>query len=353
VVSFFGKKTASWVGIDIGSSSVKLVELSKRGSLVRLEAYAIVPLPPTAVVDGNVQEVQPVTDAIARAVKICGLKNGSAVAAVPSSAVIIKRMELSKELSEVELEDQVKVEADQFIPYPLDEVALDFEVLGESRTNPELNDLLLVACRRDDVDQREDAINAAGLKCEIVDVDTYAIERVFSQLIDDGISEDDMVAMVDIGAATLTLNVIRDHKIIYNREQSFGGNELTTNIHHQYGMAIDEVGQALRLGEMSLDIQESAIQPFRMTVSQQVSRALQFFYSSGVQHPLSKIYVCGGVASIDGLVKILSDELDLPVDIANPFLQMDVCVKVNNERLGKDTPALVKACGLALRSFDQ
>ncbi|MGY8870193.1 MAG: type IV pilus assembly protein PilM [Pseudomonadales bacterium] len=353
MVSFFGKKTASWVGVDIGSSSVKLVVLSRHGNLVGLDAYAIVSLPPTAVVDGNIQEVQAVTEAIERAVKICALKQGSAIAAVPSSAVIIKRMELSKAFSEVELEDQVKVEADQFIPYPLDEVALDFEILGESRTHPELNDLLLVACRRDDVDQREDAINAAGLKCEIVDVDTYAIERAFPMLINEDLKSDDMVAIVDVGAATLTLNVIRDHKIIYNREQSFGGNDLTTNIHHQYGMAIDEVEQALRLGEISEEVQESVIQPFRLTVSQQVSRALQFFYSSGVQHQLTKIYLCGGVASIDGLTDILSDELGIPVNTANPFAQMDVSVKVNKERLVKDTPALVKACGLALRSFDQ
>ena len=353
MVSFFGKKTASWVGVDIGSSSVKLVVMSRHGSLIGLDAYAIVSLPPTAVVDGNIQEVQPVTEAVERAIKICGIKQGSAITAVPSSAVIIKRMELSKSFSEIELEDQVKVEADQFIPYPLDEVALDFEILGESRTHPELNDLLLVACRRDDVDQREDAINAAGLKCEIVDVDTYAVERVFPMLLDEDLKSDEMVAIVDVGATTLTLNVIRDHKIIYNREQSFGGNELTTNIHHQYGMAIDEVEQALRLGEISEEVQESVIQPFRLTVSQQVSRALQFFYSSGVQHQLSKIYLCGGVASIDGLVNILSDELDLPVNIANPFAQMDVSAKVNKERLVKDTPALVKACGLALRSFDQ
>ncbi|SFF86511.1 MULTISPECIES: type IV pilus assembly protein PilM [Neptunomonas] len=353
MVSFFGKKTASWVGVDIGSSSVKLVVLSRHGSLIGLDAYAVVSLPPTAVVDGNLQEVQAVTEAIGRAIKICGIKQGNAIAAVPSSAVIIKRMELSSAFSEVELEDQVKVEADQFIPYPLDEVALDFEILGESRSRPELNDLLLVACRRDDVDQREDAINAAGLKCEVVDVDTYAIERVFPMLLNDNLKSDEMVAIIDVGAATLTLNVMRDHKIIYNREQSFGGNDLTTNIHHQYGMAIDEVEQALRLGEISEEVQETVIQPFRLTVSQQVSRALQFFYSSGVQHQLTKIYLCGGVASIDGLVDIIGEELGIPVSIANPFEQMDIGVKVNKERLVKDTPALVKACGLALRSFDQ
>ncbi len=350
---FFGKKAASWVGVDIGSSSVKLVALSRHGSTIGLDAYATVSLPPTAVVDGSVQEVQPVAEAISRAAKICGLKQALAVAAVPSSAVIIKRMELSKAFTNIELEDQVKVEADQFIPYPLDEVALDFEVIGESRAHPDLNELLLVACRRDDVDQREDAINAAGLKCQIVDVDTYAMERVFPVLLTEQHSSEEMIAIVDVGAATLTLNVLRDQKIIYNREQSFGGNDLTTSIHHQFGMSVDEVEQALRLGEISQEVQEAMVQPFRFTIAQQVSRALQFFYSSGVQHQLTRIYVCGGATAIDGLVDILTEELGVPVSLANPFAQMDIGSRVNRERLLKDTPSLVKACGLALRSFDQ
>ena len=262
-------------------------------------------------------------------------------------------MELSKAFTNIELEDQVKVEADQFIPYPLDEVALDFEVIGESRAHPDLNELLLVACRRDDVDQREDAINAAGLKCQIVDVDTYAMERVFPVLLTEQHSSEEMIAIVDVGAATLTLNVLRDQKIIYNREQSFGGNDLTTSIHHQFGMSVDEVEQALRLGEISQEVQEAMVQPFRFTIAQQVSRALQFFYSSGVQHQLTRIYVCGGATAIDGLVDILTEELGVPASLANPFAQMDIGSRVNRERLLKDTPSLVKACGLALRSFDQ
>lgn len=351
--SLFGKKAAGWVGVDIGSSSVKLVALSRHGNRIGLDAYAVVALPPTAVVDGNVQEVNAVADAISRGVKICSAQQSSAVTAVPSSAVIIKRIELSKAFSELELEEQVKVEADQFIPYPLDEVALDFEVVGESVSHPDLNEILLVACRKDDVEQREDAINAGGLKCGIVDVDTYAVERVFPLLLNEDLTSKEMVAIVDVGAATLTLNVVRDSKIIYNREQSFGGNDLTTSIHHQFGMAVDEVEQALRLGEVSQEVQEALVLPFRYTISQQISRALQFFYSSGVQHQLSKIYLCGSTVSIDGLVDVLQEELGVSVALANPFADMEVGAKVNRERLLKDTPALVKACGLALRSFDQ
>ncbi|QLE96512.1 type IV pilus assembly protein PilM [Neptunomonas phycophila] len=353
MVSLFRKKTASWVGVDIGSSSVKLVALSRHGSSIGLDAYAIVALPPSAVVDGNVQEINAVSEAIERGVKICGIRQANTICAVPSSSVIIKKIELSNVFTEIELEEQVKVEADQFIPYPLDEVALDFEIVGPTANNPDLNEILLVACRRDDVDQREDAINAAGLKCEIVDVDTYAMERVFPILINENLKADDMVAIVDVGAATLTLNVVRNGQIIYNREQSFGGNDLTTSIHHQYGMAIDEVEQALRLGEVSDEVKEIMVYPFRFTIAQQVSRALQFFYSSGVQSQLERIYLCGGAASIDGIGDVLTEELSMSVTLAKPFDDMNIGAKVNRERLIKDTPALVKACGLALRSFDQ
>ena len=353
MVSLFRKKASSWVGVDIGSSSVKLVALSRHGSSIGLDAYAIVALPPSAVVDGNVQELNVVSEAIERGVKICGIRQASTIAAVPSSSVIIKKIELSQSFTELELEEQVKVEADQFIPYPLDEVALDFEIVGPAASNPDLNEILLVACRREDVDQREDAINAAGLKCEIMDVDTYAVERVFPMLINENLKSEDMVAIVDVGAATLTLNVVKEGKIIYNREQSFGGNDLTTSIHHQYGMAVDEVEQALRLGEISDEVKEVMVYPFRHTIAQQISRALQFFYSSGVQYQLQKIYLCGGAASIDGITEILSEELSLPVAIGRPFEQMDIGPKINRDRLQKDTPALLKACGLALRSFDQ
>lgn len=353
MVSLFGKKSVNWVGVDIGSSSVKVVSLSKSGNVVELGAYAVVPLPPTAVVDGNVQELQPVADAVAKAAKICGVKQGGAVTAVPSSSVIMKRLELSKELTEYELEEQIKIEADQFIPYSLDEVALDFEVLGESPSHSALNELLLVACRRDDVDQREDVVNSAGLKCEVVDVDMYAIERILPLLEGEQENSDDqLVAVVDIGAATLTLNVLRGGQITYNREQSFGGGDLTTNIHHQSGMAIEEVEQALRQGELSSEMHESMVLPFRVTVAQQVSRALQFFYSSGAQHQINRIYICGGTASIVGLSDVLADELGVPVAVADPFTKMKVGAKVNPARLEKDMPSLVKACGLALRSLE-
>ena len=348
----FNKKTATLVGVDIGSSSVKLVVLSREKRTIFLDSYAVVGLPASAIVDGHVQELGVVAEAIEKGVKICGSKLDSAITGVPSSAVIIKHLDISNAFSEAELEDQIKIEADQFIPYPLDEVAIDFEVQGPHSTNPELNRILLVACRNNDVIQREASVNSAGLSCRVVDVDTFAIERLLSYLNRESVESDELVASVDIGASTMTINVMHQGAIIYNREQGFGSNELTNSIHIQCGMSVEEVEQSFRLNEISIEIEAMLIEPFRDTVVQQISRALQFYYSSNVQNQLSKIYLSGGCSSIKGLVELLEEELGITVVLTNPFSTMQVQAKINKERLNKDAPVLAKACGLALRFFD-
>lgn len=350
--AFFGKKESSQVGVDIGSSSVKLVSLSHHSGQVSLDAYAIVPMPPAAVIDGNVQDVAQVADAVERAAKVAGGSLGGVVVAVPSSAVISKHIEMSNAFNELELEEQVKLEADQFIPYPLDEVAIDFEVSGPAEHAPELNKILVVACRRGDVEQREDAINGAGLRCEVVDVDTYAVERVFAELEGPAGHEEDLVGIVDIGAATLTLNVFRNGQIVYNREQAFGGNELTNSIHQHFSIPLEEVEQKLRQGELESETQQLFVLPFRSNVAQQVSRALQFFYSSGVHSELSRLYLMGGTAAISGLAELIQQEISVNTFNANPFEHMTINSKINRDRLAVDAPTLVKACGLAMRPVE-
>lgn len=353
MLSFLNKQEKGWVGIDIGSSSVKLVALSKRGKNLALDSYSVVPLPVSAVIDSSVQDVEQVSEAIEKAVKLCSSSLKNAVTAVPSSAVISKKIELSSAFTEFELEDQVKLEADRFIPYPLDEVALDFEVMGPvENSSAELNEIMLVACRRDDVEQREDAINGAGLKCEVVDVDRFSIERAYPLVLAEAAAGSELVGLVDIGASTLTLNVFKNGEIVYNREQAFGGNDLSNVIHQQSGMPIAEVEHQLRTGELSEEIQQTLVIPFRSTVSQQVSRALQFFYSSGPHNELSKLYLLGGTATIGGLADQLQAEVGVVTETANPFVSMAVDSKINPSRLERDAPTLVKACGLALRCFD-
>lgn len=347
--AFSGKKDTSLVGVDIGSSSVKLVALKNQSGQFSLQGYAIIPIPPGAVIDGNVQDVAQVSDAVERAARVASGDLGGVVVAVPSSAVITKRIEISGAFSELELEDQVKVEADQFIPYPLDEVAIDFEVVGPCAHNADLNEILVVACRRDDVELREDAINSSGLRCVVVDVDTYAVERAYTMLDQESREEGELVGVVDVGAATLTLNVFRDGAIVYSREQAFGGSELTNSVHQYTGMPIAEVDQKLRMDELPSDVKQMFVEPFRSTVAQQVSRALQFFYSSGVHSELRCLYLVGGSAAIEGLEQQVQQEIGVSTFMGNPFERMTVNAKINRHRLAAEAPALVKACGLAMR----
>jgi type IV pilus assembly protein PilM len=353
VLSLLGNKSGAWVGVDIGSSSVKLVALSKSGADYSLNSYAVVALPASTVVDGGIQQITEVSAAIEKALRKIGLKLTSAVAAVPSSAVITKKLQISNLFDEFELEEQVKIEADQFIPYPLDEVSLDFEVIGPVEGVANLDDILVVACRRGDVEQREEAINGAGLKCEIIDVDTYAMERVYPCLVGDSVKPGELVGLADVGASTLTLNVFRDGVIIYSREQAFGGNDLVNAIQQQYGMPAAEAEQALRHNELSDDIRDMLVMPFRQTIAQQVSRSMQFFYSSGVQQQLAKLIIAGGAVSIEGIEPLMEAEVGIPTVVANPFAAMKISSKLNKQRLEAEAPLLTKACGLAMRSFDQ
>lgn len=204
------KKANTLLGIDISSTSVKLLELSRSGGRYKVEAYAVEPLPPNAVVEKNIVELEGVGQALSRVLVKAKTNLKSAVVAVAGSAVITKTIEMEAGLSEDELENQLKIEADQYIPYPLEEVAIDFEVQGLSARNPERVDVLLAACRKENVEVREAALALAGLTAKVVDVEAYALERSYALLSSQlGADTDQLtVAVVDIGATMTTLSVL-------------------------------------------------------------------------------------------------------------------------------------------------
>jgi len=351
VVSLFRKKSAGWIGVDIGSSSVKLVALSRSGRDTQIDSYAIVHLPAGAVVDGKIEIPHEVSSAVERGLKICGGRYSHAVVSVPSSAVITKRLQINNLFTGIDLEDQVKVEADQFIPYPLEEVALDFEVLGPVAKDPNLNEILIVACRKESSESREEAVVNAGLKCGVIDVDTYSMERMLSLL--EPKSGEKLHAVVDLGASTLGLNVFKNGNLVYNREQAFSGADLSASIQQSYSMSHEEAELSLRENSFDKEVYESLIEPYTDTVAQHVSRALQFFYSSGIHGQLDKCYLAGGVSGIPHLCNRLEEELGIRAVLTDPFTNMLVSPRLNQERLHRVAPMLAKACGLALRSFDQ
>src|SRR3989344_5753616 len=355
MLPFLGKKASTAkLGIDISSTSVSPRELSRSGNRYRVEAYAVEPLPPNAVVEKNIAELEGVGQALQRVVAKAKTGCKSAVVAVSGSAVITKMIEMDAWLSDEELENQLKIEADQYIPYPLEEVAIDFEVQGPAPRAPGRVEVLLAACRKENVEIREAALALAGLTAKVVDDEAYALERSYGLLASQLVTGHGelTVAVVDIGATMTTLSVLHNGRTIYTREQLFGGRQLTEEIQRRYGLSQEEAGLAKKQGGLPDDYDSEVLLPFKEAVVQQVSRSLQFFFAAGQFHDVDCILLAGGTASIPGLDHMIQQKIGTQTLVANPFAAMALSGKVNAGALASDAPALMIACGLALRSFD-
>ena len=357
-MGFLKRKKPNILGLDISSTSVKLLELAQDGDKYRVQSLAVEPLPDNAVIEKNIQDVEAVGETILKAVKRSGTKVKDAAVAVAGSAVITKIINMPAGLSDSDLEAQIEMEADQYIPYPLEEINLDFEVIGESENNPDTVDVLLAASRSENIELRSAALALGGLHPKIVDVEAYTIENS-SKLIahqmkrdEESANEDTIIAVVDIGATMTSLNVVENNQLVYTREQSFGGKQLTEEIMRRYGLAYDEAGRLKKEGGLPDNYIPEVLEPFKETIAQQVSRFLQFFYTSGQHNAVDLIVLAGGCASIPGIDELVESQLDTATVIANPFAEMSLSSKVNPQGLSNDAPSLMIACGLAMRSFD-
>nr|WP_211369427.1 pilus assembly protein PilM [Pseudoxanthomonas kalamensis] len=352
-VGLLPKSQPPLVGVDISSTAVKLLQLSRAGNRFRVEHYAVEPLPPNAVVEKNIVEVEAVAEAIRRAVTRAGTKAKFAAAAVAGSAVITKIIPMPAELDEMELEAQVELEAVNYIPYPIDEVNLDFEVLGPVPNNPEMVQVLLAASRSENVELRQSALELAGLTARVMDVEAFAVENAFALIANElAVPADGLVALVDIGATMTTLNVLRDGRSVYSREQVFGGKQLTDEVMRRYGLTYEEAGMAKRQGGLPDSYEVEVLEPFKEATVQQISRLLQFFYAGSEFNRVDQIVLAGGCAALIGLPEMVEEQLGVPTLVANPLAQMTLGQRVQAHALAQDAPALMIATGLALRSFD-
>ncbi len=354
LAKLFAQKKPQLVGLDISSTSVKLLELSLTGKGYRVDAFAAEPLPPNSVVEKNIADVEAVGEAIRRVAKRSGSRTKNVCVAVAGSSVITKVITMPASLSEDDMESQIELEADQYIPYSLDEVNLDFEILGTSDDNPDTVDVLLAASRSENVDSRVAAVELGGLTAKIVDIEAYTLENAFGLIAPQvpGGTDGKTVAIIDIGATMTTLSVLHDEKIIYTRDQVFGGKQLTEEIQRRYGLSYEEAGMAKRQGGLPDNYIPEVLDPFKDAMAQQVSRSLQFFFSSSQHNSVSHIVLAGGSASIPGADELIEERVGTSTTVANPFTNMSLASKVKAQALSNDAPALMIACGLALRSFD-
>jgi len=351
----FQPKAPPLFGLDISSSSVKMLEIVDAGKAAyRVERYSIEPLPRDAVVDGNINNLEAVTEAVRRAHKRLGTRTRHVAMAVPTGAVISKKIVVAAGLADNELELQVETEANQYIPFALEEVNLDFQSLGPSAANPEEQEVLIAATRKEKVEDRVAVAESAGLKALVMDVESFAQQAALGlvvQSLPNG-GKDQNVAVVDVGANVMNVTVLRNDQSVYTREQAFGGNQLTQDIVSRYGMSPEEAENAKRTGGLPDDFDAEVLRPFMENLSMEVQRALQFFFTSTQYHSIDHILLAGGSAVIPGLDAIVNTRTQVPSSIANPFASMQTSPRVQLKRLMIDAPSLIVACGLAMRRFD-
>ncbi len=350
--ALFSSQSQPLLGLDLSSSSVKLVELSGSATTgYRLERYAIEPLPKGAITDGNVENLEAVSEAVKRAWKKSGTKIRNVAMALPSAAVITKKIMLPGGLSEEALELQVETEANQYIPFALDEVSLDFSVIGPAPNAPDDVEVLLAASRKEKVEDRVAVAQAAALKPVIMDIESFATrataERVIKLMPNEG--EGQIIALFSIGAYTTTISATLNGQAIYEREQAFGGAQLTQDIARAYGLSADEAEAKKRADDLPENYERDLLQPFADNIALEVTRALQFFFTSTPYSRVDQILLAGGCAVIPGLVDVVGTRTQASTSILNPFKGMDMSAQVREKQARLDAPSLLVATGLAMR----
>jgi type IV pilus assembly protein PilM len=351
----FKAKMPPLIGADISSSAVKMVEIESAGKgMYRIERYAIEPLPKDSLMEGNINNLDAVSDAVKRCHKRLGSNIKNIALALPNAAVISKKILVPAGQNEEDLALQVETEANQYIPFAIEEVNLDFQVLGPAPNNPEDIEVLIAASRKDKIIDRVAVAEAAGLKAAVMDVDVFAAQTAFelieSQFPDKG--KDQNIAIIDVGASIMAVNVLRNDQSIYMREQPFGGNQLTQEIQNRFGLSPEEAEAAKRAGGLPENYETDVLAPFMDMLGLEVARALQFFFTSTQHNKIDHIVLTGGCAAITGVDEAVSKRVQINTVIGNPFINMQISSKVRAKSLTQDAPSLMVACGLAMRRFD-
>lgn len=351
--SLWKKKTDLIVGIDIGSHAVKAVLLSRSSERYVLESYAIEPMPRGVVVDREIQDIDSIGKVIGKIRKKITKSVKHAAIAVSGQTVINKVIYMDATLTEQELASQIEIEADSLIPYPLDEVSLDFEALDINESDPSKINVLLSAARTESVEARASALENGGFQAKVVDVESYALSRAHELCVanlPEG-AADKVIALVDIGATMTLFSVSMGGDHIYSRDQLFGSEQYTRSIASFYNKTHEEAELAKTTNDLPSNAQLEVLAPFYTILVQQIRRAIQMFLTTSGQEKIDYIVLSGGTALQEGITKVLSEELDIPTVIANPFVDVDLAEGIDAEKLEQIAPQLQVAVGLALRSF--
>ncbi len=351
---FISQKQTSLIGVDIGSSSVRVVELEKHKDQYKIHSYGSQALPEDVFEGKHIKDIEKLSFAIQEAVDNANTKTTSVAVAVPDSSVITKIIQLDRDLSDSEREELVIIEADKHIPYPIDEVSLDYEIIGPNAKNDSRDDILVVATRGEIVNSLIELMKASGLQAKVVDVESYVVERAASLFAQEMPNEgsNSRIAIFDIGEIYTKLTVLDDRKAVFSREETFGFRQLAEEISRRYDIPTDKVTKLRKRGQLPDDARVEVIEPFKETISMQGKRALHFYYSAVEEHSVDQILLFGGVGSLPDVQLTIERLLEIPTKLINPIAKMSLGSGVDVKALNNESSSLLIASGLALRKFE-
>jgi type IV pilus assembly protein PilM len=351
--SLLGRRQEEIVGMDISSWGIKVVGLSGSMEQPVLELIASTRLPAGHIVDGNVVKMNEVAEALRSLLRKNRINAKKVALALPSSAVITKKIMVEANLNPADMESQIEEEARQYIPFPLEEVSLDFCTVGPNPQRSDMLDVLIAAARRDRVQNLQELVELVDLEAGVVEVQSYALRLATKRLVDIYLPGQDkaVVLLLKIGAGHTLMQVTVGDAIVYERDQAVGGEQLTQRIASHYGFSSDEAETKKISGALAQDFESSVLAPYVSTTVQMLERGMQFIYNSTPYSKVNQIFLTGGGAMAPGLAAAISTALQSPCTLINPFEGMSLAPQVRNNLRLQDAPLFVGACGLALRRF--
>jgi type IV pilus assembly protein PilM len=344
-----GKKK-NVIGLDVGSSSIKLVELTEGKTGYKLQNLGISPIPPEAIVDGALMDSVTIIDTIRDLIATSKVKTKDVVTSISGQSVIVKKINLPY-MTDAELEESIRWEAERYIPFDINDVNIDFQTFGSNPENPEVMDVVLVAAKKDIINDYVSVIMEAGLNPVIIDIDAFALENMLA--INYEIGKEEVVALANVGASTTNINILKNNVSGFTRDIFKGGNQITEDIQRQLHVDYDEA-EKIKVGSKVDVTSRSIVQNLLKTNSEslavEIRNSLDFFQSSATYEKISKLYLSGGGSKIKDFDIILQEEIGIPVEVVNPFIKIEYNEKnIDSEYLREIGPIMAVGVGLASR----
>lgn len=344
----FFKKKKEVIGIDIGSSSVKLVQLKAQKGAYRLLNAGIMPLPPEAIVDNTLMDSASIVGAIRNLAASLGIKARDVACSISGNSVIIRKITLPTMTTE-ELEDQIVWEAEQYIPFDINDVNLDFQILSPDSIDPTKMSVLLVASKKDLINDYVAVFNEAGLQLSVVDVASFTIQNAFE--INHDVDPDDVVALINIGASVMNINIVKSGITLFTRDVQMGGNLYSEEIQKQMGLSSSEAeSMKLLANKAGNNTLLEVLDKVNETITQEIRRSLDFYNSTASDERITRIFLSGGCSKVYNLLEVINEKLGVPVEMINPFARITCNDKeFDPEYLAEIAPLMAVTVGLAIR----